>query len=246
MTATVTLGLVNLETFEIPQTITYGGRQRLAVHDLPGGGRVIDVLGGADTDITFSGIISGSGAERRAQLLNALRISGATVPLSWGEQYYLIIIAAADFDYRKSWWIPYRLRCVVQSNLTYAAFATAASAALGIATNLASAASALGSVPGPLSAAQTALAQPGATTYGTAAYGQSISALGTAQTAVSGDVARTGGELPSLDLGFTAQDPTAAASAMTSATGTAGSLAALALARGYIGSGFSALQNIGT
>ena len=117
MTTTVTLGLVKLEAFEIPTTIAFGGKQRLAIHDLPGGGRVVDVLGGTDTDITFGGIISGSDADTRAQLLDALRISGASLPLSWAEQYFIVIISEADFDYRKPWWIPYRLRCVVQSNL---------------------------------------------------------------------------------------------------------------------------------
>jgi hypothetical protein len=246
MTTTVTLGLVTLEAFEIPTTIAFGGKQRLAVHDLPGGGRVIDVLGGTNSDITFAGIISGSGADTRAQLLDALRISGATIPLSWDEQYYLVIISEANFDYRKPWWIPYRLRCVVQSNLVYAAASTAISAAASITTNLASAASFLPSALPPLTAAQTAMTQTGATTYGTAAYGQSVTALTAAQSAVSGDVASTGASLPSLDLGFTGQDPAAAALAMTNTTAAAGALAALTAAQGYVGSGLSALQNIGT
>ena len=246
MTTTVTLGLVTLEAFEIPSTIAFGGKQRLAVHDLPGGGRVIDVLGGTDTDITFSGIISGSDADIRAQLLDAIRINGTSLPLSWGEQYFIVIISEADFDYHKPWWIPYRLRCVVQSNLVYAVASTAISAAAGITANLASAAGFL-TIPQPtLTAAQTALAQTGATTYGTAAYGQSVAAMTTAQSAITSDVAGTGAGLPPLDLGFTGQDPAAAATTMTSTTATAGSLAALTAARGYLGSGLSALQNIGT
>lgn len=246
MATTVTLGLVTLEAFEIPASIAFGGKQRLAVHDLPGGGRVIDVLGGVDSDITFAGIISGSDADTRVQLLDALRISGTTLPLSWDEEYFLVIIAEAQFDYRKPWWIPYRLRCTVQSNLAYAALATATSTAVSVAANLTSAASALSTVPAALAAAQTALGQTGATTYGTAAYGQSVTALTAAQSTVSSDVTSTGAGLPSLDLGFTGQDPAAAATAVTGTTATAGSLAALTTAQGYIGSGLSALQNIGT
>jgi hypothetical protein len=245
MTTNVTLGLVTLEAFEIPATIGFGGKQRLAVHDLPGGGRVIDILGGADTDITFAGIISGSDADTRAQLLDAMRISGTSLPLSWGEQYFVVIISEADFDYRKPWWIPYRLRCVVQSNLVYAAASTAVSAAVSITASLASAASLLNTQP-TLAAAQTALAQTGATTYGTAAYGQGLTALTAAQSSVASDVARTGAGLPTFDLGFTGQDPAAAASAMTNTTATAGSLAALTAAQGYVGSGLSTLQTIGT
>jgi hypothetical protein len=246
MTTTVTLGLVTLEAFEIPAAIAFGGKQRLAVHDLPGGGRVIDVLGGADDDITFSGIISGTGADTRAQLLDALRISGASLPLSWSEQYFIVVIAEANFDYRKSWWIPYRLRCVVQSNLTYGAVATLASAAVSIATTLTTAAGFLTSPPTALTAAQAALSQTGATTYGTAAYGQGVAALSSAQSAIGSDIQSTGAGLPSLDLGFTGADPAAAATTMVGTTATAGTLAALTSAQGYVGSGLSALQNIGT
>ena len=246
MTTTVTLGLVTLQAFEIPATITFGGKQRLAVHDLPGGGRVIDVLGGADTDITFGGIISGSDADARAQLIDAMRVAGTTLPLSWGEQYFIVIISEAEFDYRKPWWIPYRLRCVVQSNLIYAAASIAISAAASITSNLASAASFLSTPQTELTAARAALGQAGATTYGTAAYGQCVAAVTAAQSAVSTDVATTGGVLPSLDLGFAGQDAASAATAVTATTATAGSLAALTAARGYVGSGLSALQNIGT
>jgi hypothetical protein len=246
MTTTVSLGLVTLEAFEIPATIAFGGKQRLAVHDLPGGGRVIDVLGGTDTDITFSGIISGSGADTRAQLLDAMRIAGTSLPLSWSAQYFIVIIAEAEFDYRKPWWIPYRLRCVVQSNLVYAAAETVISAAIGITASVASAASFLPTAQPSLTAAQTALAQTGATTFGSAAYGQSVTALTAAQSAVSADVANTGAGLPGLDLGFTGQDPAAAAVAMAGTTATAGSLAALATAQGYLGHGLTTLQTIGT
>jgi hypothetical protein len=97
-----------------------------------------------------------------------------------------------------------------------------------------------------LTAAQAALAQTGATTYGTAAYGQGVTALFAAQSAVSGTVAGTGAGLPGLDLGFTGQDPAAAAVSVTNTVATAGSLASLTAAQGYIGSGLSALQNIGT
>ncbi len=246
MTTIITLGLVTLEAFEIPATIAFGGKQRLAVHDLPGGGRVIDVLGGTDTDITFSGIISGSGADTRAQLLDAMRITGTSLPLSWGEQYFIVIISEAEFDFRKPWWIPYRLRCVVQSNLVYTAASTAISAAATITASLASAAGLLSTTQPTLSAAQTALTQPGATTYGTTAYGQSVNTLTAAQSAMSSDVASTGTGLPAFDLGLSGQDPAAAAMAMMNTTTTAGSLAALTAAQGYVGSGLSALQNVGT
>jgi hypothetical protein len=38
------IGPVLLEAFELPARVAWGGRQRLAVHRLPGGRRVIDAL----------------------------------------------------------------------------------------------------------------------------------------------------------------------------------------------------------
>jgi hypothetical protein len=64
-TTRITLGGIVFEAFEVPEQIEFGGRQRMAIHDLPGGGRVIDVLGPTDSDLVFSGIFSGSGAGTR-------------------------------------------------------------------------------------------------------------------------------------------------------------------------------------
>ncbi len=63
---------------------------------------------------------------------------------------------------------------------------------------------------------------------------------------MSGTVASIGAGLPSLDLGFTGQDPAAAAAALTNTAATAGSLAAQTAAQAYVGRGLSALNNIGT
>ena len=244
MTTTVSLGPYTLESFEIPNAIRYGGRQRLAVHDLPGGGRLTDVLGGSDNDIVFGGIISGSDADTKAQLLDALRISGLTVPLFWSEQYFIVIVAEAQFDYRKPWWIPYQLRCSVQSNLVYGIAATALSAATSIVTDLASAAGLLATVPATLSSAQAAISAIGGTTLGTGAYGQSVATVTAAQTDLSENVTNTGAALPEFDLGLYTTEPASAAAAVTSITGTSGQLASLTAARGFVGRGLSTLKTM--
>lgn len=245
MSTTVTLAFVRLQAFEVPAAIGFGGRQRLAVHDLPGGGRVIDVLGGADDEIVFGGIISGDGADTRAQLLDALRISGASVPLSWDEQYFIVIIAEAQFDYRKSWWIPYQLRCVVRSNLVYGAAATAASVALSIAADLAQAASGLDLVPASLAAAEASLGQAGATTPGTAAYATSLSNLAAAQGSLATGVTTSGLGLPGFDLSLSGQSPAAASASLSAVTTSAGSLATQTTASAYLGRALAALTQIG-
>jgi hypothetical protein len=245
MSTTVTLGFVKLQSFEVPTAIGFGGRQRMAVHDLPGGGRVIDVLGGADDEIVFNGIISGQDADTRAQLLDALRISGASVPLSWDEQYFIVIIAEARFEYRKSWWIPYQLRCVVQSNLIYGAAATAASAAFSVATDLAQAATSLDVVPASLTKAEASLAETGATTPGTAAYGTSLSDLTAAQGSLANGMTASGAAMPGFDLSLAGQNPPAAAISLTGITTAAGSLAAQTSASAYLGRGLATLAQIG-
>jgi len=241
MSTTVTLGFVRLQSFEVPTAIGFGGRQRMAVHDLPGGGRVVDVLGGADDEIVFGGIISGEDADTRAQLLDALRISGASVPLSWDEQYFIVIIAEARFEYRKSWWIPYQLRCVVRSNLIYGAATTVASTALSIAADLTQASAILGVVPANLATAEASLTETGATTPGTAAYGTSLSALSAAQGTLTNGVTTSGAAMPGFDLSLAGQNPTAAATSLTGITTAAGSLAAQTSASAYLGRGLATL-----
>ena len=59
---TLLLGPVAFQDFEVPCGVNFGGRQRLALHRLPGGSRVIDALGRDDAQISFSGIFSGSDA----------------------------------------------------------------------------------------------------------------------------------------------------------------------------------------
>lgn len=245
MSTTVTLGFIRLDSFEVPAAIGFGGQQRLAVHDLPGGGRVIDVLGGADNEIVFGGIISGENADTRAQLLDALRISGTSVPLSWDEQYFIVIIAEARFDYRKSWWIPYQLRCMVRSNLIYGAAVTAASVAISIVTDLIQAASSLDLVPANLTAAQTSLAQTDATTPGTIAYGASLSNLAAAQGTLTSGMMASGAGLPGFDLSLAGQNPAVAATRLSGITTAAGNLATQSAGSAYLGRGLATLAQIG-
>ena len=109
----LTLGPVAFAGFELPSSITIGGRQRLAIHRLPGGLRIIDALGPDPADIAFSGIFTGPDAADRARLLDTLRVAGATLPLAWDAFTYSVVIENFEADYRSPWWIPYRLTCSV-------------------------------------------------------------------------------------------------------------------------------------
>lgn len=45
------LGPVVFQEFEIPPCINFGGRQRLAMHRMPDGARIVDALGRDDAQI---------------------------------------------------------------------------------------------------------------------------------------------------------------------------------------------------
>ncbi len=109
----VVLGPLVFAGFEVPERIALGGQQRLAVHDLPGGGRVIDALGAADADLVWSGVMSGPDAEGRVRLLDGLRRGGLAWPLAWDGWRYTVIIKRFQASVAGPFWAPYRITCAV-------------------------------------------------------------------------------------------------------------------------------------
>src|SRR5438105_1927567 len=107
------LGPVILQDFEVSSGVAFGGKQRLAVHNLPGGGRVNDALGRDDAEISISGIFAGSDATVRARLLDQLRVDGQVLDLTWDVYFYSVVIRSFQANYRSAWWIPYHLCCTV-------------------------------------------------------------------------------------------------------------------------------------
>lgn len=109
----LSLGTVAFRDMEVPEKISFGGKQRLAVQNVIGGGRIVEALGIDDGEISFSGIFSGSDAASRAQLLDTARALGAQLPLVWQGFYYLVVIAGFAAEYRKPNLIPFSINCVV-------------------------------------------------------------------------------------------------------------------------------------
>ena len=119
MFVTLTLGPVIFTDFEIPETIKgVGGSQELVIHKLPGGVRIIDAMGRDDADIKWSGRFRGLLAEERAQELDALRIAGQPIPLSWSTFLYTVIIEEFLCDYQQPFEIPYSITLKVVSDDT--------------------------------------------------------------------------------------------------------------------------------
>src|SRR5260370_40833549 len=102
------LGPVLFQDFELPDRIAWGGAQRLAVHRLPGGIRVIDSLGRDDADISWSGVFTGPDAGLRARLLDLPRADGGLLPLAWSSFVYTAAIPRFDAEYPAENWTPYR------------------------------------------------------------------------------------------------------------------------------------------
>lgn len=104
--------------YEIPEKITFGGEQRLVVHELVGGVRVIDAMGRADAPLEWSGLFQGETAMARARYLDGLRIAGKPLMLGWDELRYKVVMSSFRADYERFYQIPYRINCTVLEDLS--------------------------------------------------------------------------------------------------------------------------------
>ena len=209
----LTLGPVAFVGFELPSSITLGGAQRLAIHRLPGGVRIIDALGPDPADISFSGIFSGPDAADRARQLDTIRMAGAALPLAWDAFLYTVILERFEADYRSPWWIPYRISCAVIRDEGAPIITTALDLVSTVSGDLV--------LAGPFgSSAATAISVPSATVVGTPAYAVAQTSLSSTLTSITNQIAAVE---PSLQTG-----------GISDALTSTGLLARLANARGYV------------
>jgi hypothetical protein len=221
----LTLGSVALAGFEIPGCVRFGGAQALAVHKLPGGARVIDVMGRDDADVCWGGVISGADAAARARALDAMRAAGETIPLCWDAFYYDVIIAELTLNYTNPWWIPYRITCKVLADEAQLVAGPVVAGAAAIVADLGLAATLT-----DVGAALSAIAPAGAYTAGTQANAGALIALSNTSAAIAAGVASATLKLQSTDV--------------LTAVSAAGSLAYLTAAQGYVGRATINLQNV--
>ena len=109
----IQIGSINLQNFEVPPSIRFGGRHRLAVHLLSSGRRVVERLGPEDGEIVFRGTFSGADAEARVQMFDNLRLSGEIVWLTWESFRRRVVVKSFVVDYHSPWWIFYQVHCTV-------------------------------------------------------------------------------------------------------------------------------------
>ncbi len=235
----VTIGGVGLAGLEVPARMPWGGDQRVVIHKMPGGGRVVDSLGRDDRDIEWSGTFTGGNAVSRALQLDAIRIAGSQVTLTWGSFRRNVVLKTFDCDYGSAGsLLPYRIVCVV---VTVGASTATPTLLSSVASDISSALGLSSLAPAIASAAttaQAALPVGAALTGGSPAFVSLSSAVGSASTAASAAssvadaqlaaVAASGtsagttfGGLSNLSLASAAADAQAAASQATAYLGRA-------------------------
>lgn len=117
----VKLGDFIFQGFEVPQVIPFGGSQSLSVKKLPGGVRKIDAMGRDDEPLQWSGIFTTADSLPRAKFLDAYRVDGNELTLTWGAFSYQVVIHEFKPEFVRDNYIPYRIVCeVVQDNITAA------------------------------------------------------------------------------------------------------------------------------
>lgn len=182
----VTLGPVQFQGMEVPESIPLGGKQAMAIFQMPGGQRVIHAMGRDDDPMHWTGYLSGGNAESRMQALDALRQSGAEIQLAFGQSSFQVVVQSFTATYERQNWIPYSISVVVvQDNA--AKFAASSPSLLDSLNNDLN--SALGfnvsaAVTTALQTAQTAVNVAGALGLNTSGWTSAISGLTVAQTAM--------------------------------------------------------------
>lgn len=106
------LGPFEFGDFSVPNELPFGGAQKMTVHKMPGGGRVIDCMGPDDDDIRWSGRFFNTDALPMAQTLNAMRIAGTPLPYSNGVESRTVVISEFRATVHKFNWIEYEITVV--------------------------------------------------------------------------------------------------------------------------------------
>ena len=237
MTDTVLiLGPVAFRNFEIPERVNFGGAQRLAIHRLPGGSRVIDTLGRDDAEICFAGTFTGADATTRARALDELRALGSVLPLTWDVFTYSVVIREFAAAYERPGWIPFRIACTVLRDEAAAVLEAPLSLAGAVLGDLATG-SALAAGFG-LAAIATALATPEATRQGSAAHAAARARLAESRDTIAAAIA---GAEAQLD-----PDTLTTATRLDKCITTLEQLSVLTSARAYMGRAAANLTNAST
>lgn len=208
----------------------FGGRHRLAIHNLAGGKRVVERLGPDDGEIGFQGIFSGPNAEGRVRAFDSLRLSGAIVWLRCESFRRQVVVKSFIADYQSPWWIPYNASCVVVHQTGAMTDQTSTVSAL-VSTDLGNALSASADGGISLATLQSALATANALVPGTSDQVRAVTAVEAVRAALNSQIGKQSAQLIA-PLGM---DPEALRQTFAVSVSSAGLLAAAVNARSYVG-----------
>lgn len=224
----VVLGDFVFDGFEVPEYVSTPGRQALVVHKLPGGERVIDLLGDDPGEITWAGVMLDSEPYSRAQQLEQMRIDAQPLALQFGSWFYTVFVSSLDLRPAYSR-VAYSISCTVLRNEASADNSTSETTDDLVSSDVATAVTdAPAEAASALTTAQTALASVGSLIPGSAAIGQATAILGTASSALSAVSASAGGIISGLNGLASATD-------LTSAVAAADNLAHSTVSLAYVG-----------
>jgi hypothetical protein len=170
---------------------------------------------------------------------------GVALPLTWDVLFYTVLIAEFQASYRNGWWIPYRIVCTVLRDEASALVQLAASLATTALADIGAASGYALNAGLDLSPLQAALATPGATTRGTAAYSAAQECLVGTKDSISSSISITNATLMGATI-VGAGSAEAAAANLLAATDAAGQLTSLVSAGSYISRTETNLTNAST
>jgi hypothetical protein len=245
---TVTLGPVQFTGMSLPTSISIGGEQLMSVQKLPGGARIIDVMGQDDNDIGWAGYLDGQFATEIACVLDKIRRSGQAVTLAWDVFSYQVVVCKFSCQIRHAP-MPYKISCTVVADNTLVAGTTAVNMALQVTADLSDGnpAAALGAVSqgvvgSSVTSAAAAASATNATTVGSAAYTTAVSAVNTAAAALQTAATTTDATLAPLGVSLLSLTQTATtgldtfgfSSDLSNALAACSDAANLSAAQGYV------------
>lgn len=243
--APVVLGTTQLTGIEAPEKIVFGGSQQMTVHKLPGGARVYDLMGPDDVDLEFSGVFTGSRAASAARNVDAMRIAGTPVPLTWPGFHKTVIIKDFRCEYQRAgFWLPFHVSCSVvpqQPNTEPQSFVDKLGQDVKSALDNAGISDALQTTQQALSAVQSVMPVAGVFFANSPVFQQVSGALAGAQTATSAGLSAADGDMKGLVQGslatattFGGKDAATAVAFLGAAGAASQALAGNALAQNYV------------
>lgn len=238
----IQIGSIDLQDFEVPSSIRFGGRHRLAVHILSNGKRAVERLGPEDGEIVFSGTFSGPNAESRVKLFDNLRLSGEMVWLTWASFRRRVVVKSFAANYHSPWWIPYHIVCTVVHQSGVASAITSALEAQ-ISADFGNALSAAAGSGLEFTALQKSLSGQNALVTGTSDQMQLLAAVGGYLDALDLEIAAQSAKLINSPASHAHRDTNI--EAFATIVERAGSLAFAVATRSYIGRIGTHLNRVG-